>query len=290
MNWNINYREAKGECNTLKIYENSSNQDNDNSLVIAHWYGRCWKFYRNIILKILEFEKYKRVINFDFPWHWSQLNWISFENSKDFLYSALKFARNNCDWDVVLWWHSYWAFISSCLADKNSDKNIDDFVGHLILSSLPFSMNWHKYMNMLKMVKNPHEKVIKWRLFNVFVKMWLFSVENWIIKCGDLFIPDLNEYIKELLSMPGLEKISQIEIPTTLIRARVDEILGLITINWKSFWPRTWVYNKIHEKFLNLKEIVTLWEWHWLWVQKIEKNPNYNSRQIRELIKTIVSV
>lgn len=273
------------EYTWLKVLENNKTCWRD-TLVIAHWYWRNWDFYQNAWAEILKRWKYNKVVTFNFPWHdWWKTN-ISFENSLIYLREILNFAKQETEWEVTLWWHSFWAMISAFLANEEKD-----IANKLVLSSLPYAMNqqflsW-VWLNTIWL--KSHQEIIEMPLFkNKLTK-------EWHIKFGDLVIPDWEEYAKEFWKIPTTREISRIETDTVLVRARLDLILWIwqLNLSWETIfiWPKHLrnEYKTLDWKFANMKKTIVPFWWHWIKIPETqEKDPSLWKQPVRALIDSIL--
>ncbi len=280
----------------LNIFEDNSSSSNT-TLIIAHWYGRNWEYYNNTALEILSKWKYKRVVSFDFPWHDWETN-ISFDDSLGDLKTILECIQNQFNWKSIIWWHSFWAFVSAYLSWQEGLEEWNKLgLSHMVLSSLPYSMNNQMLTKLAKdtIWKRSHEEMLNW------LPLKLHRSISWrnnnSMKFWNLVISDWSEYVREFFSMPSVEDMSEVKVSTTLVRARADFILWVWTSlseSWVSyFWKQQEKRNfqSIESKFIDSETVVIPWGWHGLKVPTTHKtHPEKWPNQVKKLVQVIVDV
>jgi pimeloyl-ACP methyl ester carboxylesterase len=283
----------------IKIYENQD-QAPAKTLVIAHWYARCWNYYSEISKKIIEQTPHKRVLTFDFPGHDKGKSDLSFSGSLDRLSEVLQFVQSEYWNNTEIWWHSYGAFITAFLLNNNHQLDLDirKSIQKLYLSSLPISMeNKHPFTKYAekKIWKKNHQEMCEWLLIHK-IKKLRTCVQDWNLVFWDLNIPDWSKFTQEFLDLPTLKEINNIEIPTTIIRARVDAVLWLYTHKNKQWniWFITspihtasaWDYHELNDKFTDQQTCIINWARHWMQVPSTH-TLNKNKKQVDQLIEIL---
>lgn len=264
-----------------------------NTLIASHWYWRNWNFYTPVLQEALRIWNYKQAVSFNFPWHDDGQNEISFQGSLELLEAVLEESQE-LFWDnSVIWWHSYWAVVSSFLAwslwkDTWGLKN-------LILSSLPYSLNNQMLTGLAKNTigKRTHQGMLDWPpVKRMNSRKWV----NWKLIFGDLTISDWPHYVEEFWSMPSMSDCPPVSTPTTIIRARVDFILCIYSRikKWEIqyFWKKQEIewFKNLDTKFQNLAHEIIPWWGHGLKVPTtIKRGPHEWPKQVKALLKIITN-
>jgi len=265
------------------------------TLIAAHWYGRNGDFYSPSVCSCVESTAYDTWVVFDFPWHDDGKTQISFEHSIERLQSVIEECRE-LFWDNnVIWWHSFWAFIASFLASELWVEY--QGIEHMILSSLPYSMNNQKLTWLARNTiwKRSHEDFLKWWPIQRLDSKW--KVVDGNVKIWSITINDWPQYVREFSSFPQFSEIDSIKVPTTIVRARVDFILWVCSILKDShiqyFWKPQEVkgFREVDSKFENARHAVIPWWWHGLKVPKTHWANGVNwPSQTKALMKIIQEV
>ncbi len=289
----------------ISIYQNDI-LEHKKTLIVAHWFFRNGDFYSEVIKNILSQWTYDRVISFDFPWHDNGNSDISFPQSIQKLTEVIDYIKSNYDSSINIWWHSYGWLVATHLINNNPHLNQkwNNNIDQLFLSSLPVSMKVNDILHKIAtkaIWQKKHQEIYRW-LKNK--KIFSKYINNGNIILWDLTITDWGDFLHQYKQIPSLDNIGKIIVSTTQIRARVDTVLWLVSIqepndplyfsaippNNLNLASKSERYNSLTNKFIHGTTKVIASTGHWIGVPETHKRtPDKWRSPIKQLIQTICS-
>ena len=230
-------------------YEDWIDEDNENTIVILHWWG--WSSQSWLSMWELLFQSWFNVIIPDLPWFWKTKLKKVFD-LEEYAIVVENFIKELWLKNIILWWHSNWWAIAIKISSR---WKID--ISRLILNNSAW-------------IRNDSKRSLKRKIFNNLVKPFkIFKKIYWFYKIRTIFYKTIwsHDYL-EAEKNPFLKQTY-----LNIIKSDLKEIIPTIKQNTLLIWWEKDTYTPLSDwKYMrnnikNSKMIVLENEKHWIHLQ-----------------------